>query len=74
MLAVSHGKKEMVKLLLDAGSDVNLQDFDGSTALMCAAEHNHTDIVELLIQQRPGIDVLLKDHVSAINSIIITNP
>ena len=26
MLAVSHGKLEMVKLLLEAGTDVNIQD------------------------------------------------
>lgn len=53
----------MVDLLLDAGSDVNLQDEDGSTALMCAIEHGHTEIVKSLINN-PDIDITLKDNVS----------
>merc|ERR1719430_1150831 len=39
MLAVSHGRLDMVQLLTEAGADVNIRDEDGSTALMCAAEH-----------------------------------
>lgn len=38
MLAASHGRVEICKLLLNCGAEVNLQDNDGSTALMCAAE------------------------------------
>jgi hypothetical protein len=41
----------MSRLLLEAGAAVNLQDEDGSTALMCAAEHGHADIVRLLLGQ-----------------------
>mgnify|MGYP001794125623 CR=1 FL=1 len=63
MLAVSHGRIEMVRLLMEAGSDVNIQDFDGSTALMCAAEHDQLEVVTLLLQQ-DTINVLQKDHVS----------
>jgi len=62
MLAVAHNKQEMVNLLLEANCAVNLQDFDGSTALMSAAEHNHVDIVKLLLDH-PDIDVSLKDQV-----------
>ena len=36
MLAVSHGRLDMVQLLVEAGADVNIRDEDGSTALMCA--------------------------------------
>ena len=50
MLAVSHGRLDMVQLLLEAGADINIRDEDGSTALMCAAEHGHADIVKLLMQ------------------------
>lgn len=46
MLAVSHGRLDMVQMLLEAGADINIQDEDGSTALMCAAEHGHADIVK----------------------------
>lgn len=49
MLAVSHGRTDMTRLLLDAGAAVNIQDEDGSSALMCAAEHGHADIVKLLL-------------------------
>ena len=40
----------MVKLLLDAGTDVNAKDESGSTALMEATSRGHTDIVQLLKQ------------------------
>jgi len=49
MLAVSHGRLDMVKLLIEAGANINAQDDDGSTALMCASEHGHTDIVRELL-------------------------
>ncbi|XP_077981060.1 uncharacterized protein LOC144436210 [Glandiceps talaboti] len=51
MLAVSHGRQDMVKLLMEAKADVNMQDEDGSTALMCASEHGHLEIVKLLLSQ-----------------------
>ena len=62
MLSVSHGRVEVVRLLLSSGADVNVQDADGSTALMCAAEHGHTTIVKLLLAQT-DIDLLLRDNV-----------
>lgn len=65
MLAVSHGRMDMVKVLLGSGSEVNIQDDEGSTALMCASEHGHTDIVCLLLAQ-PGCDATLSDNVSTV--------
>lgn len=62
MLAVSHGRLDMVKMLLDVGADINLQDDDGSTALMVAAEHGHVDIARLLLAH-PECDAFLKDKV-----------
>lgn len=66
MLAVSHGRLEMVELLLESGADVNMKDDDGSTALMCATEHGHVDIVKTLLSH-PDIDMSLKDTVSRIS-------
>jgi ankyrin repeat protein len=63
MLAVSHGRHDMVRMLLEAGADVNCQDEDGSTALMCASEHGHADIVKLLLAH-PDTDPTLTDNVS----------
>ncbi|XP_053509681.1 KN motif and ankyrin repeat domain-containing protein 1a isoform X2 [Ictalurus furcatus] len=61
MLAVSHGRMDMVKALLACGADVNIQDDEGSTALMCASEHGHVEIVNLLLAQ-PGCDATLHDN------------
>ncbi|XP_036847025.2 KN motif and ankyrin repeat domain-containing protein 1 isoform X3 [Manis javanica] len=61
MLAVSHGRIDMVKGLLACGADVNLQDDEGSTALMCASEHGHVEIVKLLLAQ-PGCSGHLEDN------------
>jgi ankyrin repeat protein len=63
MLAVKHGKAELVELLLENGAGVNLQDTDGSTALMCAVEHETLNIVKLLLA-RPECDVNIADNVS----------
>ncbi|XP_018592318.1 KN motif and ankyrin repeat domain-containing protein 1-like [Scleropages formosus] len=61
MLAVSHGRMDMVKALLVCGADINVQDDEGSTALMCASEHGHVEIVKLLLAQ-PGCDATLSDN------------
>jgi ankyrin repeat protein len=61
MLAASHGRLDMVQLLVGAGADINIRDEDGSTALMCAAEHGHSGIVKYLLQN-PDTDVLAKDN------------
>ena len=51
MLAVSHGNFEIVQMMVEAGADINIQDDDGSTALMCAAEQGHLDIIKFLLAQ-----------------------
>ncbi|XP_048189008.1 KN motif and ankyrin repeat domain-containing protein 1 isoform X2 [Perognathus longimembris pacificus] len=61
MLAVSHGRIDMVKGLLACGADVNIQDDEGSTALMCASEHGHVEIVKLLLAQQ-GCNSHLEDN------------
>lgn len=66
MLAVSHGRMDMVQALLAHGADVNVQDDEGSTALMCASEHGHVEIVKLLLAQS-GCDATLSDSVSSMS-------
>lgn len=63
MLAISHGRQDMVAALLACGADVNVQDADGATALMCASEYGRLDTVRLLLAQ-PGCDPALLDNVS----------
>ncbi|XP_051052775.1 KN motif and ankyrin repeat domain-containing protein 2 [Phodopus roborovskii] len=61
MLAVSHGRVDVVKALLACEVDVNMQDEDGSTALMCACEHGHKEITGLLLAV-PNCDISLTDR------------
>lgn len=61
MLAAARGKLVTAQLLVQCGADVNIQDNDGSTALMCAAELGYIDIVNLLIAQ-PDCDLTITDH------------
>ncbi|XP_026867133.2 KN motif and ankyrin repeat domain-containing protein 3 isoform X1 [Electrophorus electricus] len=61
MLAVSHGRQEMVQALLECGASVNVQDDEGSTALMCASEHGRAGIVSVLLEQ-PACDISIVDN------------
>lgn len=56
-----------MRALLSCGAQVNIRDDDGSTALMCACEHGHVDIVRQLLSV-PGCDATLTDNVSAHSS------
>ena len=57
MRASQHG--QTARML--AGADVNNRDEDGSTALMCAAEHGHMEIVKLLMRH-PDINIAAADN------------
>nr|XP_053654673.1 putative ankyrin repeat protein RF_0381 [Cherax quadricarinatus] len=48
-IAAAEGYDDCVKMLLDAGADVNCQDDDGRTPLHYAAENNNADIVQMLL-------------------------
>ena len=63
MLAVSHGRIQTSQLLLSSGAEVNARDEDGSTALMCAVEHNQLEAVKLLLS-KPNCDPTIADAVS----------
>lgn len=62
MLGVSHERDDMVRALLSCQADVNLQDEEGTTALMVACRQGNADIVKLLLAQ-PGCQVTLMDKV-----------
>ncbi len=53
------GKTEVVRALVEAGADVNLQNNEGSTALHTAAFLCHTEIVRILLDH--GADTSLKN-------------
>ncbi|KAM5148892.1 KN motif and ankyrin repeat domain-containing protein 4 [Mantella aurantiaca] len=60
MLGISHGRSDMVKVLLECGADVNLQDEDGESALMIACQLGNVEIVRLILSQ-PDCNVKLTD-------------
>jgi len=62
MLAVSHGNSKTVELLLSCGAEINATDYDGSTALMCAAEHGQLEILRILLDT-PECDTEIIDGV-----------
>ncbi|MBI3652859.1 MAG: ankyrin repeat domain-containing protein [Acidobacteria bacterium] len=48
MLAVTIGVPGIVKLLIDAGANLNLRDQHGKTALQWAMESDNNNMIELL--------------------------
>ena len=51
---------EVVKLLLEKGANVNVQDIHGRTPLYWAAQNGYTEIVKLLLEK--GADVNARDN------------
>jgi len=56
MIAANNGHERAVELLLQRGAEVDLQDSDGWTALMCAADNGHERVVELLLRRGAKIN------------------
>ncbi|KAK6623300.1 hypothetical protein RUM43_009152 [Polyplax serrata] len=54
--AVLHRHKEMVSLLISAGSIINLRDENGDTPLIVAAKTHQTDIARLLLMNGASIN------------------
>lgn len=61
--AVSFGKKEIAKALIDAKANLNLKNNDGSTALHSAAFFCRTELVQILIDA--GADQAAKNNFGA---------
>ena len=49
------GHENIVKLLIQHGGEINLQDIEGKTALLFAMENNHDNISKTLIEN--GADI-----------------
>ena len=60
MSAAYGGQEAMVRMLLQRGASVNLQNSFGGTALMFAASKGHTTIVQALLDAKA--DALLQDN------------
>uniref|UniRef100_A0A8C6QJB3 KN motif and ankyrin repeat domain-containing protein 4 n=2 Tax=Nannospalax galili TaxID=1026970 RepID=A0A8C6QJB3_NANGA len=74
MLGVSHDREDMIQALLSCQADVNLQDHDGSTALMLACHQGNADLVRLLLAH-PACDSGLTDKAGhTALSIVLKSP
>ncbi|RSL89785.1 hypothetical protein CEP51_001065 [Fusarium floridanum] len=59
IMAAKDGRISMVKLLLNAGADIDAKGwYYGMTALSLAAAKGHTDIVEFLLQNNAAADLV----------------
>lgn len=74
MLGVSHDREDMVQALLSCKADVNLQDHDGSSALMLACHQGNADLVRLLLAH-PDCNSNLTDKAGQTAlSIVLNSP
>ena len=73
MLASKNGNVENVSVLIDAGSSINLKNYEGSgvvwegyTALMFAADYGHLDVLNKLILENASIHIKNSDGQTAL--------
>ena len=68
-LAVVQGNSETVKVLLDAGANVNLQDVRGMTPLMLAVgtDHPNREVIRFLLERHPDTRVKSKAGETALD-------
>ena len=69
--ATKQGDLEIVRLLLEAGADINSKDGHGQTALMNAAHAGQVELVRLLIEKGADLDVTAKYNLSALMLALI---
>jgi ankyrin repeat protein len=55
IIAAFNGCKDIVKMLLDAGANIDHKNDQGENALISAVQEGHTDVVKLLLEE--GADV-----------------
>lgn len=60
LIASKNGQEEIVDELLNAGADINYEDFAGTTALIVASKEGHAEVVQKLLQS--GADITQEDY------------
>lgn len=66
VLATRKGHIEVVKVLLDAGANINTAGDRGNTALIYAALYNEVEIAKLLLSNNPDVHVVNKPGKTAL--------
>ncbi|KYQ89210.1 hypothetical protein DLAC_10454 [Tieghemostelium lacteum] len=68
-----YGSKDCIDLLLSEGSDLNITDFDGYTALMLAIKVGNQAIAEKLINSGADLNVKSKEGFSALHLAVLSS-
>ena len=64
------GQTDLVPFLIERKAQVNIQNNDGSTALIVAAFFGHPDIVTLLLEAGAETDLRNNDGVTALEAVL----
>lgn len=67
-IAASRGDSSLVRLLVNAGVNVNAE-ADGVMALHCAAQRGHDEVVRILLENQASVDTPLDDPALGMTSI-----
>jgi ankyrin repeat protein len=70
--AIYNSRLDIVKILVEAGVNINKKNTDGNTALMCATRINNLEIVKYLVEAGAEINIVSKYN-NAINVAINNN-
>ena len=70
--AAARGNKETVNILLKYAAEAGLQASDGGTALHCASEFGHSDIVKLLVDHKKVSKKIVNSGKQCVEADMIT--
>ena len=73
LLAIHHGHKEIVELLISNGARIDTKDSDGEFPIMFAANHGKKEIVQILINHGANVDEKYEDGDTLLHQAIAMN-
>ena len=71
MLAAANGQESVADLLLKRGAQVDLQDSNGTTALLEAAQRGHVHVMDMLLERGAEVSLANNDGVTALTAAFL---